>query len=47
MLLLQIERKFGTPSDAVRERVLSADAEALLNSSERILTADSVNVMLH
>jgi predicted transposase/invertase (TIGR01784 family) len=47
MLLRQIERKFGTPSDAVRERVLSADAETLLNWSERILTADSVDVVLH
>ena len=47
VLLRLIERKFGTPSEAVRERVLSADAETLLNWSERILTAESVDVLLH
>jgi hypothetical protein len=47
VLLRQIERKFGTPSQAVRERVFSADAETLLNWSERILTAESVEAVLH
>ena len=47
VLLRQIERKFGTPSQAVRERVVDADAETLLNWSERILTAESVEAVLH
>ncbi len=47
LLLHLIERKFGTPSQAVRERVFGADAETLLNWSERILTAESVEAVLH
>ena len=47
VLLHLIERKFGTPSQAVRERVAAADTETLLNWSERILTAESVEAALH
>ncbi len=47
VLLRQIERKFGAPSQAVRDRVVSADADTLLHWSERILTADSVEALLH
>ena len=47
VLLHLIERKFGTPSQAVRERVLTADTETLLNWSERILTAESLEAVLH
>jgi len=47
LLLRQIERKFGAPSAAMRERISNADPETLLNWSERILTADSVDAVLH
>jgi hypothetical protein len=47
MLLRQIERKFGAPSPSVRELVVNADPEALLNWSDRILTADSLDAVLH
>lgn len=47
VLLRQIERKFGVPSQAVRERIASADADTLLQWSERILTVDSVEALLH
>ncbi len=42
-----IERKFGPPSESVRTRIASADPETLLAWSERILTADSVDAVLH
>jgi hypothetical protein len=45
--LRQIERKFGAPSQAVRERIVSADTDTLLHWSERILTVDSVEALLH
>ena len=47
MLLRQVERKFGPPSESVRERIASADPETLLAWSERILTADDVEAVLH
>jgi len=47
VLLRQIERKFGAPSQAVRERIASADADRLLQWSERILSVDSVEALLH
>ncbi|WP_200241476.1 Rpn family recombination-promoting nuclease/putative transposase [Thiohalocapsa halophila] len=47
VLLHLIERKFGTPSQAVRERVAAADSDTLLTWSERILTAESVEAVLH
>ncbi len=43
MLLRLIERRFGRPSDVVRSRIQAADAETLLDWSER-LTADSMPV---
>ena len=45
-LLRLIERRFGRPSDAVRSRIKAADAETLLDWSERILTADSIDAAL-
>jgi hypothetical protein len=47
LLLRRIERKFGVPSAALRERINTADPETLLHWSERILTADSVDAVLH
>jgi hypothetical protein len=47
VLLRQIERKFGPPSDSVRERVLAADSDALLEWLGRILDAESVDAVLH
>ncbi len=47
VLLRQIERKFGPPSEAVRRRIADADSETLLRWSERILTADSLEAVLH
>jgi flagellar biosynthesis/type III secretory pathway protein FliH len=46
MLLRQIERKFGPPDPAVRERVLAADAATLLAWADRILSADSLDAVL-
>jgi predicted transposase/invertase (TIGR01784 family) len=46
VLLRLIERRFGRPSDAVRSRIQAADAETLLDWSERILTADSIDAAL-
>lgn len=47
VLLHQIEQKFGPPSESVRQRLAEADAETLLSWSERILTADSLDAVLH
>ncbi|WP_295447191.1 Rpn family recombination-promoting nuclease/putative transposase [uncultured Thiodictyon sp.] len=47
MLLRQIEQKFGPPSESVRQRIAEADADTLLHWSERILTADTVDAVLH
>jgi hypothetical protein len=47
VLLRLIERKFGPPPPDIRERVLSADAERLLDWSERILTAETLESVLH
>ena len=47
VLLRQIKRKFGTPSQEVRDRIASADADTLLHWSERILTADSIEALWH
>ena len=47
MLLRLIDRKFGPPSEPVRERITSADPETLLRWSDRILTADSLDAVLH
>ena len=47
MLLRLIDRKLGPPSEPVRERITSADPETLLRWSDRILTADSLDAVLH
>jgi hypothetical protein len=46
-LLRQIERKFGPPSESVRERVLAADSDTLLEWLDRILVAESVDAVMH
>ncbi len=47
MLLRQIERKFGPPSEAVRNRITQADSDTLLHWSDRILEAGSLDEVLH
>ena len=47
ILLRLIDRKFGPPSEMVRERISSADPETLLRWSDRILTAESLDAVLH
>ncbi len=46
-LLRLIEQKFGPPSAATRQRIVTADAGTLLRWSERILSADSLDALLH
>jgi predicted transposase/invertase (TIGR01784 family) len=47
VLVRLIERKFGPPSESVRQRISGADPETLLRWSERVLTAESVDAVLH
>ena len=47
ILLRQIERKFGPPSESIRHRITTADSETLLEWSERILDAQSLDEGLH
>jgi hypothetical protein len=47
MLLRQISRKFGPPSDELRQRIAAADEDTLLEWSERILDAESLDAVLH
>jgi flagellar biosynthesis/type III secretory pathway protein FliH len=47
VLLRLITKKFGPPSESVRQRIAAADADTLLHWSERILTADSLEAVLH
>lgn len=47
ILLRLIERKFGTAGPRVRERIVQADADTLLQWSERILTATDIDSILH
>ena len=47
ILLRQIDRKFGTPSAVVQELIASADQDTLLRWSERILTAENIDALLH
>jgi len=47
MLLRLIARKFGPPTEAVRERIARADSETLLEWSDRILTAQTLDEVLH
>ena len=47
VFLRLIERKFGPPSDSVRAQIARADPKTLLAWSERILTADTLEAVLH
>jgi hypothetical protein len=47
MLLRLLERRFGDLPDAVCRRVEAADPQTLLAWSERILTAQSIDEVLH
>jgi predicted transposase/invertase (TIGR01784 family) len=47
VLLRLITRKFGPPSEAVREQIATADPETLLRWSERILIAQTLDEVLH
>ncbi|MBK1646917.1 transposase [Thiocapsa imhoffii] len=47
ILLRLIERRFGPPSDQVRERISQADPKTLLQWSDRILEAKSLDEVLH
>src|SRR5690554_8216824 len=47
VLLRQMERKFGTVSVEIRQRINQADEERLLEWSERVLTANSPEEVLH
>jgi hypothetical protein len=42
-----IDRRFGPPSDQVRECVTQADPNTLLEWSDRILDASSLDEVLH
>jgi len=46
VLLRLITLKFGPPSEPVRQRVQEADAETLLDWSERVLTAQRLDEVL-
>ena len=47
MLVRLLTRKFGELPDNVRSRIESADAERLLEWSEKVLTATSIDDVLH
>ncbi len=47
VLLRLMERKFGTLNSTTRQRIAEADAETLLAWSERILTAQTPEEVLH
>ena len=47
ILLRQMERKFGTVPEKLRERIQQTDAETLLEWSERILTAETPEDVVH
>jgi len=47
MLLRQIARKFGPPTETVRERIERADPETLVEWPDRILTAQTLDEVLH
>ena len=46
-LSCHLEGRFGPPSDQVRERVTQADPNTLLDWSDRILDASSIEEVLH
>ncbi|EGV30435.1 conserved hypothetical cytosolic protein [Thiorhodococcus drewsii AZ1] len=47
ILLRLIERRFGPPSEAIRERIAQADPDTLLHWSERILDAQGLDEVWH
>lgn len=47
ILLRLLERKFGPPSEPIRERIIQADAETLLEWSDRLLVAHTLDEVLH
>jgi hypothetical protein len=47
LLLRLLQTKFGELPDTVRERVESADEQTLLRWSERALTTDRLEDVLH
>jgi hypothetical protein len=47
VLLRLLERKFGTLPSEAQQRIREADAETLLAWSERVLTADSLDEVVH
>jgi hypothetical protein len=47
LLLRLIERRFGPPDEATRERIRASDPDTLLNWSERILDAKTLDEVLH
>jgi hypothetical protein len=47
MLLRLLARRFGELPEDKRKQIESADAETLLEWSERVLTANSLDEVLH
>jgi hypothetical protein len=47
LLLDQIEYKFGPPTDDIRQRVEEADTDTLREWSKRILSAETLDAILH
>jgi hypothetical protein len=47
VLLRLLERRFGPLSEAVQQRILNADAQALLKWSDRILDAEDPESVFH
>jgi hypothetical protein len=47
VLIRLMTRKFGEIPSSVRSRIESADSDLLLEWSERVLTADSIDEVLH
>jgi hypothetical protein len=46
VLLRLIGRKFGPPSDGVRQRIEGADEDTLFRWAERVLDAESLEAVL-
>lgn len=47
ILLRLIDRKFGTPSESVQELIASANQDTLLRWSDRKLSTESLDALLH
>lgn len=47
LLIRQLTRKFGELPEVVRQRIESADADTLLEWSERVLSASSLEDVLN